>query len=70
MQIQPVADPEMVKRIQACVQNPELRSLLLKIVSDQRITQKNRARLSALFSGKPPRKAEHISGFGTGAKRL
>jgi len=42
MQSRPVADPEMVKRIYSSVHNHELRSLLLKIVSDQRITKRSR----------------------------
>lgn len=55
MQIRPVADPEMVKRILASVQTPELRSVLLKIVKDQRITIITRKRLTAYLTGQRPK---------------
>jgi predicted transcriptional regulator len=56
MQIRNIADPEMVKRIIASVQTPELQSLLLQIVQDQRITQNARDRLKAYLEGKRPTK--------------
>jgi hypothetical protein len=51
MQVRNDADPEMVKRIITSVQTPELRSLLLQIVQDQRITDNARKRLKVYFSG-------------------
>jgi hypothetical protein len=51
---QPIADQEMVRKINSDIQTPELRSLLLKIVSDQRISKNARKRLSAYFNGQRP----------------
>jgi hypothetical protein len=52
----PIADQEMVRQIQADVKTPELRSLLLQIVSDQRISDNARERLTAYLTGQRPRK--------------
>ena len=52
MQRIPAADREIVRRIHADVQNPELRSLLLQVISDQRITENVRVQLEAHFTGR------------------
>lgn len=52
MQNRPVVDQEMVHRIHTSVQTPELRRLLLKIVSDHRITEVARKGLTAYLNGK------------------
>jgi hypothetical protein len=54
MQIRPVADPEMVEQIHTCVQTPELRSLLLQIVQDQRISDNAREQLKAYLNSFRP----------------
>ena len=51
---QPTADQEMVRKINSDIQTPELRNLLLEIVSDQRISKNARKRLSAYFNGQRP----------------
>jgi hypothetical protein len=65
---QPIADQEMVREINSGVQTPELRSLLLEIVSDQRITENTRERLTAYLNGQQPRKTRsRILSFMRGA---
>lgn len=56
MQNRPVVDQEMARQIHTNVQTPELRRLLLKIVSDQRITEVSREGITGYLTGKRTKK--------------
>lgn len=58
MRIRPVADPEMVKQIHYSVRNPDLRSLLLKIIQDQRITENDWDQLKSHLTGQRSRNTQ------------
>lgn len=52
------ADSEIINSIHTQVQTPELRSLLLQIVSDQCVTLESKTRLAAYLTGKRSRRTQ------------